>query len=490
MTPFAELPLGARPPGRWCLAAEWVMADTATGRHLIKNGEVVIEHDRVIHVGSPFKGEVAARYYMGAALISPGFIDLDALSDLDTTVLAFDNQPGERKGRVWPRTYVQRGPYEMYSPEELDFQKRFAFGQLLLHGITSAAPIASLFYRQWGESVAEFEAAAEAAQQMGLRVWLGPAYRAGGMIVESDGRLTAEFDELQGMSGLKDAIAFAKKWKGRDLVDVMLSPDRVETCTRTLLQTTMAAADDLDCVVRLHMAQGQMEKDTVARLHAKTAPSWLHELNCLNSRLLAPHATVATEQDLSLYADNGVTVVHCPLVSGRHGGALKSFASLHAKGIRIAMGTDTAPPDMVLNMAVGMMMCRLVDNDVSACRSEQFFDAATLAGAQALRRHDIGVLRTGAKADIAVFDLMDRWMAPCIDPVQTLILGATGRVTKATIVDGRLSMRDGEVAGIDMAASRERAQMQFSELMDKYPERTLSHPALANIFPPSYPLLA
>ncbi len=490
MTAFAELTLGERPDGRWCLAAEWVVADTSTGRRLVKNGEVVIEHDRVIHVGQRYEGEVAGRYDMGKALISPGFIDLDALSDLDTTLLAFDNHPGELKGRVWPRSYQQRGPFEMYSAGELEFQKRFAFGQLLLNGITSAAPIASLFYREWGEKVAEFDVAAAAAQEMGLRIWLGPAYRAGGMIVESDGRLNAEFDEARGLAGLQDAVDFAKKWQGKGLVDTLLAPDRVETCTKALLQRTMAAAEDLDCVVRLHMAQGQMEMDTVAQLHGTTAPAWLHELNCLNSRLLAPHATVATENDLSLYADNGVTVVHCPLVSGRHGGVLKSFASLQKKGIRIAMGTDTAPPDMVLNMAVGMMLCRVVEGGVDACRSEEFFDAATIAGAKALRRDDIGVLRQGGKADIAIFDMSDNWMAPRIDPIQTLILGATGRVTKATIVDGRLSMRDGEVAGIDMNNARKRVQEQFSGLMEKYPERTLGHPSLEEIFPPSYPLLS
>lgn len=101
-------------------------------------------------------------------------IDLDALSDLDTTILGIDHHPGWAKGRVWPRSYVDAGPYEMYTQEELAFQKRFAFGQLLLNGITTAAPIASLFYREWGETVAEFDAAAEAAGVLGLRVYLSP----------------------------------------------------------------------------------------------------------------------------------------------------------------------------------------------------------------------------------------------------------------------------------------------------------------------------
>ncbi|MBY6135307.1 amidohydrolase family protein [Nocardioides marinus] len=489
MSRFADLPLGARPPGRWALRAAWVIVDTPTGRHLVPDGEVVVEGGRVIHVGLPFEGEVAARYDMGQALIAPGLVDLDALSDLDTTLLAHDNWPGDKKGRVWPRSYVERGPYEMYSPEELAFQKRFAFGQLLQNGITTAAPIASLFYREWGETVEEFTAAAEAAEELGLRVWLGPAYRSGGMVAEADGRLVAEFDEARGLAGLDAALGFAAAWQGHGLISPLLAPDRVETCTAELLRRTMAAAEELNCPVRLHMAQGQMERDTVQQLHGMSAPQWLNSHGLLNARLLAPHATVADDADLDLYASHGVSVVHCPLVAARHGGALRSFRRLRDKGIGIAMGTDTAPPDMVLNMAVGMMMCRMVEGDLTTITSAEMFDAATLGGAAALGRDDIGVLREGGRADIAVFDLSDTAMAPTIDPVQTLILGATGRVTRATIVDGRLSMRDGDLAGIDMAAARLRAQAQFDGLLAKYPDRTVGHPSLAEIFPPTYPPL-
>jgi cytosine/adenosine deaminase-related metal-dependent hydrolase len=482
--------LGKRPSGRWALAARFVIADLTEGRRLIENGELVIENDRILWVGHRFEGDVAARYNMGEALIGPGFVDLNALSDLDTTVLAMDNQPGWKKGRVWPADYAARA-YEMYTPEELAFQKRYAFAQLLLNGITSALPIASLFYRAWGETVAEFEAAAVAAEDLGLRVWLGPAYRTGGVILDDRGNMQPVFDEERGLAELAEAAAFAKRVHGaaNGLISGMLAPDRVETCTEALLRRTFAHADDLNVPVRLHMAQGEMELQTVRRLQGTTAPQWLDSLGLLSSRLIAPHATVATDDDLSRYAANGVTVAHCPLVSARHGSSLRSFSRVKAEGIRIGMGTDTAPPDMVLNMTVGLMTNRIAEGRNDAGSAAEFYDAATLAGADALNRTDLGRIAPGAKADIAVFDMADRMIAPRIDPIQTLVLGATGRVTRATIVDGRISMRDGMVAGIDLRDARAQAQKQFDRLVARYPERSFGHPPVEEIFPSSYPFL-
>lgn len=484
------LQLGERPQGRTLLTASWVVGHKDGSHRLLKNGEVVFENGEIVFVGHGFPGEVARRIDFGNALVSPGLIDLDALSDLDTTILGIDHHPGWAKGRVWPRSYVEAGPYEMYSPEELAFQKRFAFGQLLLNGITTAAPIASLFYREWGETVAEFEAAADAAGELGLRVYLSPAFRSGGMVLEEPGRMVPVFDEERGFQGLADAIAFIEKQSGRhgDLVRGMLAPDRVETSTLALIERTDAAARELGCKFRLHMAQGVMEVDTVRKLHGSTAPVWLAKAGLLSERLIAPHATNATGEDLALYAENGVSIVHCPLVSSRGGSTLSSFSSCRKRGINIAMGTDTAPADMLMNLLVGLITCRINDGAPDQIRCADLFDAATLGGARALGRSDLGHLSPGARADIAVFDLDDTVMAPSIDPITTLVTGGSGKVTRAVFVDGRLSMRERQVARIDMRRAREQAQAQFDRLIAKYPERSWANPPVSEIFPPSYPV--
>jgi cytosine/adenosine deaminase-related metal-dependent hydrolase len=265
----------------------------------------------------------------------------------------------------------------------------------------------------------------------------------------------------------------------------MLAPDRIETCTPGLLRRSAAAARDLDVPIRMHCCQSTTELEIVRCLHGCTPPEWLRDLGFLSEHALLPHAAHVSGDDLAIIRDGGAAIVHCPLVAARHGGALRSFTSYKAMGQRIGLGTDTWPPDMIWNMQLGLMVCRIVEADALACRSEDYFDAATLGGADALGRPDLGRLQPGAKADIAVIDLSQTLQA--VDPIQSLMAGASGRDVTTVFVDGRLVMQDRRIEGFDQTAAARQAQAQFDGLIARYPDRTQGHPPVAAIFHSSYP---
>lgn len=486
------------PKGAVLMTARFVVGHRDNGHVLIENGEVVFEDGAIVFVGRGYAGPVARRIDYGLALIGPGFVDLDALADLDTTILSYDNQPAWKKGRVWPRDYIDAGPVEMYSRDQLRFQKRHAFAGLIRNGITTALPIASLFYRAWGETVEEFTDAAHEAADLGLRVYLGPAYRTGNQVVDADGTIGTYYQEERGLAELAEAIRFCERMEGEagGLVRTMLSPDRIETCTPELMRRTAAAGRALGVPVRQHSCQSKIEYELVLKQHGMSPPEWMASLGYLTERTLLPHGTYVSGsrhidrpgRDLEIIRDSGATIVHCPLVSGRGGGAIDHFGRYRAMGLNIGLGTDTAPADLIANMQVGMILARVMAGSPLAVRSEDYYDAATLGGANALGRPDLGRLAPGARADITVFDLDRPHTGQVIDPIQTMLLTGHGRDFSTVVIDGRFVMENRAIPGSDEAADNARAQAQFEHVMAQYPRRTHAHPQAGAIFSSSYPV--
>jgi cytosine/adenosine deaminase-related metal-dependent hydrolase len=485
-------------PRRTLITGRWVVGSDGPSHYLLEHGEVVFEGNSILFVGKGYNGAVDERIDAGNAVISPGFIDLDALFDLDSTVLGFDNQPGWKKGRVWAADYYDAGARDVYSPDEEAFSHEYAMCQLLLNGITTALPIRSILYREWAETFEENARAAEIAARLGIRIYLGPSYRTGVPVVEPDGSIVVRWNAERGMRGLDDAVRFVREFDGfaDGLIRGFLQPDRIEGCTDELLLATKDAGAELGCPVRLHCCQGEVEVQLVQERWGKSSLTVLRDLGFLEIGPLLPHGTylggaeptpAKIDEEIGWLAESGSSLVHCPLVSSRHGDVLKSFGTVRERGVKLGMGTDTFPPDMFLNMQVGVITARLVEGTLRTSAAD-YFTATTIGGADALGRDDLGRLMPGAKADMIVVDLDDPGLGQFFDPIQSLVLSGSGRNVRTVIVNGRIVVKDREIPGIDMAAMHERSQKQFQMLIESYPERTWNHPPVEEIVVPAFPI--
>jgi cytosine/adenosine deaminase-related metal-dependent hydrolase len=81
------------------------------------------------------------------------------------------------------------------------------------------------------------------------------------------------------------------------------------------------------------------------------------------------------------------------------------------------------------------------------------FNAATLGGAKALGRKDIGRLAVGAKADIVLVDVTHASMRPLRDPVRSMIYSAAERAIRTVFVDGKKVVDGGKVLTMDLDAA-------------------------------------
>lgn len=166
------------------------------------------------------------------------------------------------------------------------------------------------------------------------------------------------------------------------MVRGMLAPERIESQTADQLKQIKYYSEKLNVPIKLHAAQGSFEFSTIWEAHHVTPIRYLYDLGFLGPRTGIPHAHFISGyskakygqgDDLALLAETNTTVIHCPLIIGRHGEALESFAKYKRAGINIALGTDTFPPDMFQNVRTGSMLSRLAAGETEGSVYADFF---------------------------------------------------------------------------------------------------------------------
>ena len=200
-------------------------------------------------------------------------------------------------------------------------------------------------------------------------------------------------------------------------------------------------------------------------------------------------AALPQGRDVEILAASGVSVAHCPLVFARRGMALESFHRYRAAGINVGLGTDTYPRDLISEMRWASLVGKIVEHDFSVAASAEVFSAATLGGARALGREDLGRLAPGAKADVVVVDLGKLRIGPYRDPIRALVQCGTADDVEHVLVDGRTVVEDGRVVGIDERRLLADAQREAERLWSSVPEWHWRGLTAEELSPTSFPEL-
>ncbi|MFB8033505.1 chlorohydrolase family protein [Streptomyces sp. NPDC056004] len=482
------------------VTASWVIAHDGRSHVEIPDGAVLIDGDTVLDVGERAglgRHRPDEHIELGDAVITPGLIDLDALTDIDHLILDSWASPELAEGFTWSAGYFA-APRAVFDAAQRRTVREYALVQLALHGITSYMPIASEVHSDWAETYEDFVAMTEVSTRLGLRAFLGPSVRSGVNVVGADGKRTVMFDEEAGRRGLADALRFLDHTErlGDPLVTGVLLPCRIETLTPDMLREIAETAHRRGALVRLHALQGQWEREFVQRTHGRTPLQLIADSGLLSDRLIVPHGVVLDVHpdvlgtdtgDVAVLADSGVSIVHCPLTNARYAHNLHTFAGYREQGVNLCLGTDSFPPDLIRGIDVGTQIAKLQAGDLGQGQLTGYFDALWTGGATALHRPDLGRLAPGATADLAAFALDDFRMGVTEDPLRTLVLNGTARDAVLTMVAGRVVMRDGAVPGVDLAALRRAGQELFDTMRAAYPERDHRRRPVEELFPPVFP---
>jgi 5-methylthioadenosine/S-adenosylhomocysteine deaminase len=193
------------PAPRTAIEGGLLVAFDGTEHRLIRDGVLVYEGDRIVHVGSRHAGPPAARTIDARGkLVIPGQISGHAhVSGQEGGRLLVDGGRRDFFRSGFPNYLPTKGDGGVSFMRDADARAslRFGLASLIRHGITTVVPFAPAGADAGTTMVEE-------ASAFGVRVYHAPVILSGRYYFDADGRLHRVVDEAQGLRGLEATQAF------------------------------------------------------------------------------------------------------------------------------------------------------------------------------------------------------------------------------------------------------------------------------------------
>jgi len=455
--------------------AAWVAAwDAAAGRHLYKR-----DIDVVFSGGST---EIDGR----DLFVMPGLVNIHSHPTTEPAMRGVREEHGVAG-------MYQSSLYERSIAFHLDGEGRraaaeVAYGELLVSGVTSLADLSGAF-DGWLDILAK----------SGLRAFVAPGYASSSWHLENDHDLKFVWNEEAGRQGLDDALKLIDEAEAHPSgrLSGVLYPAQIDTCSEALLRDSMAAARERGRPLTTHIAQSVPEFLEMTRRHGVTPIQWAQDIGLLGPGTILGHAIFIDEHswlhwpgrnDLNLLADSGVAVAHCPTPFARYGQTLEDLGRYIRAGVTMGIGTDCAPHNMLEEMRWAAILARIAAGDLATLSTADVFHAATVGGATALMRDDIGRLAPGMKADIVLADITIPEMMPARDPLRGMVYTAAERAVRDVYIDGRQVVADGKLLTLDRADAAGRLTEAQARMISATPQHDYAGRTADEISPLSLPL--
>lgn len=468
------------------IRAGWVIAFDGTRHRAIPNGEVAFEGSQILYAGPKWSGTATHVVDAPGMLASPGFINTHAHIGVELMAPFVDlpTAAGRRARYNVSEAYAARRELpQSLTPEEQQIAGEYGLVQQLKCGATTIVDAAGSGPLWWlGNPPGDEEMLLETTERVGARVYASLSYRTGRVYYNAEGDANWYWDEEFGHEGLRRAVGFALKHRNTrgGLAQAMLCPHAVDNCSPELLIASKRVADEHDLLIQVHCAQYEFENQRIRERYGLTPVEHLAHIGFLGPKIILGHTIYVQghvavggdpSRDLALIADSGASVAHSPLPFARRGETLQSFGRYRAAGVNVSIGCDIWPADIIAEMRLAWLLAKAIARTPDTPTCWDVYEAATVGGARALHRPDLGRLSAGATADIVLIDLGRHHFGPVVDPVRALITCGTGQDVHAIWVQGRKVVDGGRALHADEPALRGGAQRVYRSLARAARER-------------------
>lgn len=257
-----------------------------------------------------------------------------------------------------------------------------------------------------------------------------------------------DFNEASDL--VKEAV---KKYKDSSLIDVAVAPHAIYTVSRDNLEKLTGLSSDLDTLMHIHVSETEKEILDSMNEYKMSPVKYLNEIGLFERPTIAAHCVHVNDEDMNILKEKEVSVAHNPSSNLKLASGFAPVAKMEDLDINVTIGTDGSASNNNINMIEEIHLASLLAKGVS--KNPKALDAytslklATVNGAKAIRRIDLGKIAEGYTADIAIYDLNAAHMSPINDLISSVVYSLQGSDCNTVIIDGKIVMEDKKILNIN-----------------------------------------
>jgi len=398
----------------------------------LENGAIAVERDAIVALGR--KEDILPEYQGRVTIDVPDSIIMPGLVNAHTHagMTCFRGIADDMELMDWLNDYIFPAEARNVDPELAYWGSMLACAEMIKSGTTT-----------FSDMYIFEEETAKAAKKAGIRCLLGE--------VLFDFPSPSFKTPAEGLACTERLI---RKWADDSLINIMVEPHSLYTCSPELMKASKVLADRYHVPLATHFLENKAEAKQLREKFGQRATTFLRDIGLLDDRFIAFHCVLMDEEDIRLFADHGCKVVHNPESNMKLASGVAPISTMLEHGVVVGLGTDGCASNNNLDMFEEMDTAAKLEKsarlDPTVMSARTVIRMATCNGARTLGLDSlVGTLEIGKKADLCIIDMNKPHLTPLYNEYSHLVYAVNGADVDTVLINGKVVMRDRKLLTID-----------------------------------------
>ncbi|MDG7037465.1 MAG: amidohydrolase [Nitrososphaerota archaeon] len=450
-------------------------------RHIIKNGSIVIEGNRIINIDKD--ENIKNKYNVDQVIdgtnkvVMPGLIN--AHSRTAQAIIR-----GAAEDMTFPIPWLSNYVWPLegsMTKDDMLVSLKLALIEMIKSGTTTF--LDPLILNKW-----DIVSVANEVVKFGLRCVLAksvhdiPTYAVVGHenLMQNTGLESEDKEEsinlaLNAKTALKDLQDKVQIWFG------LTTPGG---CSDSCLSELVDLSRKYKTGIVTNFAEEEEDVEYVKTKYGMSMLEYAKSHGLLGPNVILTHTIGISKDDFQILANTKTNVCTTPASEARFGPVTNAKNMIEA-GVNLTLGTDGGIASNTYDMLREMRALALVNkvsNLPTVMQNETILECATINGAKALGWDNmLGSLEIGKKADLVVLDFNYPYTTPTLNILANIVHSSHSGNVHSVIIDGKLLVSDHKLVNVD--------EQQILDDAKVVSESLIKNANLINKIGPKWPLI-